>query len=109
MDPNAKVIENFYTSNSLNNIYVAKNGSGNTGQLIDALAVGVLAAKNSSPVLIVSNSLSASQRNVVRSKEIDIVTRVGGNGNESAFEEVKELQGIKPAELKLPSEMLCSW
>ena len=108
-DTNAKVIEKFYTSSNLNNIYVAKNGSGNTGQLIDALAVGVLAAKNSSPVLIVSNSLSANQRNVVRSKEIGIVTRVGGNGNESAFEEVKELQGIKPAELKLPSEMLCSW
>ncbi|MEE0452493.1 cell wall-binding repeat-containing protein [Peptacetobacter sp.] len=108
-DTNAKVIEKFYPSNSLNNIYVAKNGSKNTGQLIDALAVGVLAAKNSSPVLIVSNSLSSSQRNVVGSKEIGIVTRVGGNGNESAFEEVKELQGIKPAELKLPSEMLCSW
>lgn len=108
-DTNAKVIEKFYTSSSLNNIYVAKNGSGNTGQLIDALAVGVLAAKNSSPVLIVSNSLSANQRNIVRSKEIGIVTRVGGNGNESAFEEVKELQGIKPAELKLPGEMLCSW
>lgn len=108
-DTNAKVIEKFYTSSSLNNIYVAKNGSGNTGQLIDALAVGVLAAKNSSPVLIVSNSLSASQRNVVRSKEIGIVTRVGGNGNESAFEEVKELQGIKPAELKLPTNALTTW
>ncbi|WP_418566602.1 cell wall-binding repeat-containing protein [Peptacetobacter sp.] len=106
---NAKVIEKFYTSSSLNNIYVAKNGSGNAGQLIDALAVGVLAAKNSSPVLIVSNSLSASQRNVVRSKEIGIVTRVGGNGNESAFEEVKELQGIKPAELKLPTNALTTW
>ena len=57
----------------------------------------------------ISNSLSASQRNVVRSKEIGIVTRVGGNGNESAFEEVKELPGIKPSELNLPSEMLCSW
>ena len=33
----------------------------------------------------ISNSLSASQRNVVRSKEIGIVTRVGGNGNERAF------------------------
>ena len=108
-DTNAKVIEKFYTSSSLNNIYVAKNGSGNAGQLIDALAVGVLAAKNSSPVLIVSNSLSASQRNVVRSKEIGIVTRVGGNGNESAFEEVKELQGIKPAELKLPTNALTTW
>lgn len=108
-DTNAKVIEKFYTSSSLNNIYVAKNGSGNTGQLIDALAVGVLAAKNSSPVLIVSNSLSSSQRNVVRSKEIGIVTRVGGNGNESAFEEVKELQGIKPAELKLPTNALTTW
>lgn len=106
---NAKVIEKFYTSSSLNNIYVAKNGSGNAGQLIDALAVGVLAAKNSSPVLIVSNSLSASQRNVVRSKEIGIITRVGGNGNESAFEEVKELQGIKPAELKLPTNALTTW
>lgn len=108
-DTNAKVIEKFYPSNSLNNIYVAKNGSKNTGQLIDALAVGVLAAKNSSPVLIVSNSLSANQRNVVRSKEIGIVTRVGGNGNESAFEEVKELQGIKPAELKLPTNALTTW
>lgn len=108
-DTNAKVIEKFYPSNSLNNIYVAKNGSGNTGQLIDALAVGVLAAKNSSPVLIVSNSLSSSQRNVVGSKEIGIVTRVGGNGNESAFEEVKELQGIKPAELKLPTNALTTW
>lgn len=108
-DTNAKVIEKFYPSNSLNNIYVAKNGSKNTGQLIDALAVGVLAAKNSSPVLIVSNSLSASQRNVVGSKEIGIVTRVGGNGNESAFEEVKELQGIKPAELKLPTNALTTW
>lgn len=108
-DTNAKVIENFYPSNSLNNIYVAKNGSKNTGQLIDALAVGVLAAKNSSPVLIVSNSLSSSQRNVVGSKEIGIVTRVGGNGNESAFEEVKELQGIKPAELKLPTNALTTW
>lgn len=108
-DTNAKVIEKFYPSNSLNNIYVAKNGSNNTGQLIDALAVGVLAAKNSSPVLIVSNSLSSIQRNIIGNKKISIVTRVGGNGNESAFEEVKELQGIKPAELKLPSEMLCSW
>lgn len=108
-DTNAKVIENFYPSNSLNNIYVAKNGSKNTGQLIDALAVGVLAAKNSSPVLIVSNSLSSIQRNVVGSKEIGIVTRVGGNGNESAFEEVKELQGIKPAELKLPTNALTTW
>lgn len=44
-DTNAKVIEKFYTSSSLNNIYVAKNGSGNTGQLIDALAVGDLLLK----------------------------------------------------------------
>ena len=57
----------------------------------------------------ISNSLSASQRNVVRSKEIGIVTRVGGNGNESAFEEVKELPGIKPSELNLPSSALGDW
>lgn len=108
-DTNAAVIKKFYNNSNLNNLYVAKNGSGAENQLIDALAVGVLAAKNNSPVLIVSNKLSNRQHDVVKSKDINIVTRVGGNGNESAFEEVKELQGIKPAELKLPSEMLCSW
>lgn len=108
-DTNAKVIEKFYPNASLNNLYVAKNGSKGEGHLIDALAVGVLAAKNNSPVLIVSNSLSNSQRNVVKAKNMSIITRVGGNGNENAFEEIKVLKGMKPAELKLPNEMLCSW
>ena len=108
-DTNAKVIEKFYPNASLNNLYVAKNGSKGEGHLIDALAVGVLAAKNNSPVLIVSNSLSNSQRNVVKAKNMSVITRVGGNGNENAFEEIKVLKGMKPAELKLPNEMLCSW
>lgn len=108
-DTNAKVIEKFYPNASLNNLYVAKNGSKGEGHLIDALAVGVLAAKNNSPVLIVSNSLSNSQRNVVKTKNMSVITRVGGNGNENAFEEIKVLKGMKPAELKLPSSAMGIW
>lgn len=37
-------------------------------QLIDALAVGVLGAKNQSPVVLVGKNLSASQKSLVNSK-----------------------------------------
>lgn len=61
-ETNGKVIEKFYTSNKLNNVFVAKDGMKNQNQLIDALAVGVLASKENSPVLIVGEQLSATQR-----------------------------------------------
>ncbi|MGO0943802.1 cell wall-binding protein Cwp14, partial [Clostridioides difficile] len=38
-ETNGKVIEKFYTSNKLNNVFVAKDGMKNQNQLIDALAV----------------------------------------------------------------------
>ncbi len=44
-ETNAKVIEKFYTDTNLSNLYVTKDGSKNENQLIDSLAVGVLAAK----------------------------------------------------------------
>ena len=97
---NAKVIEKFYPSENLNNIYVAKNGSRDENQLIDALAVGVLAAKNNSPVLIVSKDLAYEQAYLLIDKNINIITRVGGNGNERAFVGLKRLQ----SNLNLPYE-----
>ena len=54
-ETNAKVIETFYTEKEIKNAYVAKDGMGKEDYLIDALSVGVLAAKNDSPVIIVGN------------------------------------------------------
>ena len=54
-ETNAKVIETFYTEKEIKNAYVAKDGMGKEDYIIDALSVGVLAAKNDSPVIIVGN------------------------------------------------------
>ena len=91
-DTNARVIEEFYKGKELNNIYVAKDGLKKSGELIDALSVGVLAAKNSSPVVIVGSKLSDTQKSLFKSKVIKTITQVGGNGNEDAIEEIKATQ-----------------
>ncbi len=91
-ETNAKVINRFYTSNELNNVFVSKQGVPKEDQLIDALSVGVLAAKENSPVLIVGDSLDASQREIFSIKKAKNITQVGSGGNESAFNELKSLQ-----------------
>lgn len=101
---NAKVIKRFYTNAELNNIYIAKDGSKGASQLVDALAVGVLAAKNESPVMIVSNNLSLSQKSVMYDKRFSSIIQVGGNGNENAFRDANKIQNgnIKSGK-KIPS------
>ena len=91
-DTNAKVIEEFYKGKELSNVYVAKNGIHKSGELIDALSVGVLAAKNSVPVAIVGAKLSENQKNLFKNKVLKTITQVGGNGNENAVEEIKATQ-----------------
>lgn len=93
-ETNAKVLEAFYTEKELDNAYVAKDGMGKEDHLIDALAVGVLAAKNDSPVIIVGNKLNQMQKDVTNTKSFKTVTQIGGNGNEIAFGELKTMQGV---------------
>ncbi len=93
-ETNAKVIEKFYSDRELDNLYVAKDGMENSGHLIDALAVGSLAAKNGAPVLIASKKLNEKQINVINTKKISTITQVGGNGNEKAFDELKEIENL---------------
>jgi putative cell wall-binding protein len=88
---NLKVINRFYKDSTLNNLYVSKNGMGNQENLIDALSVGVVASKNQSPVMLVGNSLNISQKLLISSKKFNVITQVGGEGNENAFNELKEL------------------
>lgn len=94
LETNAKVLETFYSDIEIKNAYVTKDGKAKEDQLIDALAVGVLAAKNDSPVIIVNNKLSDMQKNVTNTKSFATLTQVGASGNEAAFAELKSMQGV---------------
>ena len=104
-DTNARVIEKFYGDKELDNLYLAKDGRGGDTQLIDALAVGALAAKNGAPVLIASKSLNANQINVINTKKISIITQVGGKGNEGAFSQLKEIEKAEVIKVKNEAEL----
>ena len=104
-DTNARVIEKFYGDKELDNLYLAKDGRGGDTQLIDALAVGALAAKNGAPVLIASKSLNANQINVINTKKIDTITQVGGKGNEGAFSQLKEIEKAEVIKVKNEAEL----
>ncbi|WP_052356619.1 M20/M25/M40 family metallo-hydrolase [[Clostridium] dakarense] len=90
-ETNAVILETFYNSKDLNNIFVAKDGIKKQDDLIDALAVGVLAEKENSPVVIVGEKLDAKQEKLLSTKNPKEVTKVGGNGNENAFNQIANM------------------
>ncbi|TQW92400.1 cell wall-binding repeat-containing protein, partial [Clostridioides difficile] len=91
-ETNAKVIEEFYKSTNLKNAYITKDGMRNQSDLIDSLAVGVLASKNSSPVVLVGKELDSAQKDIMNTKIFDKITQVGGLGNESATKSIADMQ-----------------
>ncbi|PBF39790.1 cell wall-binding repeat-containing protein, partial [Clostridioides difficile] len=90
-ETNSKVISHFYSKDTLNDLYVAKNGMNKQDDLVDALSVGVLAGKTESPVVLVGNGLDNSQKEFIKNKKFKNITQIGGNGNEKAFNEVENL------------------
>lgn len=90
-ETNSKVISHFYSKDTLNDLYVAKNGMNKQDDLVDALSVGVLAGKTESPVVLVGNGLDNSQKELIKNKKFKNITQIGGNGNEKAFNEVENL------------------
>lgn len=63
---NAKVIEKYFNK-SANTVYVAKDGYvGGNGQLIDALAVAPVAAKDGAPIVLSTNELSDNQTKALK-------------------------------------------
>ena len=92
---NIKVIETFYDTDKLNNIFVSKNGITKDIDLIDSLAVGSLASKEKSPILLVGNKLKEYQKNFIKKVKALKITKVGGNGNENAMNEIKDIINSK--------------
>ncbi|MGX9755467.1 cell wall-binding repeat-containing protein [Clostridioides difficile] len=91
-ETNAKIIEKFYTAKNFKNVYVARNGMRNQEDLIDALVVGVLANKNSCPIVISGNTLNSKQKDILKGKKFDSITQVGGIVNSSVISELKKYQ-----------------
>ncbi|MGX4598586.1 cell wall-binding repeat-containing protein [Faecalimicrobium sp. JNUCC 81] len=99
-ETNAKVIETFYTEKELKNAYVAKDGMAKESELIDGLAVGVLAAKNDSPVVLVRNGLNQKQKDVTNTKSFKTITQVGGGSNKAGFDQLRSMQEVTTYNVK---------
>ncbi|HBF4079502.1 cell wall-binding protein Cwp10 [Clostridioides difficile] len=85
-ETNAKVIDKFYSQSKLDGVVVA-----NQDKLIDALAVGPLAAKNNSPVILATNTLDKSQESSLKGKNSSKLFEVGGGVASSVVDKIKSL------------------
>ncbi|WP_114108123.1 cell wall-binding protein Cwp10 [Clostridioides difficile] len=85
-ETNAKVIDKFYSQSKLDGVVVA-----NQDKLIDALAVGPLAAKNNSPVILATNTLDKSQESSLKGKNSSKLFEVGGGIASSVVDKLKSL------------------
>ena len=85
-ETNGKVIEKFYTSSSYENVLVSKSDP-----LVDALTAGPLAAKLKSPIVIVGNSVSETQNNILGPKKASLVYEIGGGVNTNSINTIIEL------------------
>lgn len=91
LETNIKVMETFYENKKLENLFVVKDGSRKTDDLVDALSVSSYAAKINSPIILVNENLNENQKEYLSSKKFNKITKIGGNGNENAFEQIKKL------------------
>ncbi len=62
-ETNAKVIQKFYTNSNYNALLVTKSNP-----LVDALSAGPLAAKKNSPIVLVSDTIHNSQKDILSNK-----------------------------------------
>ncbi|HBE7903972.1 TPA: cell wall-binding protein Cwp10 [Clostridioides difficile] len=85
-ETNAKVIDKFYSQSKLDGVVVA-----NQDKLIDALAVGPLAAKNNSPVILATNTLDKSQESSLKGKNSSKLFEIGGGIASSVIDKIKRL------------------
>ena len=101
-ETNAKIIRNYFQDDEVNTIYVAKDGytENNNEMLVDALAVGTLAAKENKvgPIVLASSELTVKQQEAVQLvKEADkatTVTQVGGGLKHSVVKQIAKILGF---------------
>ena len=82
---NARVIKALYPSENYNPVFVAKNRP-----LVDAISVGVYAAKTKSPIVVAGNSLDSEQSNILKNKKTNSVFRIGGGISNDTYNKIRE-------------------
>lgn len=99
-ETNASVLETFYQNSTLGNIYTAKSGIENEGNLVDALSAGALASKEGAPVMLIGKELSQGQKDFLNGKQVKSITKVGYGVYSSTIEQMKEkLNAVKGIEV----------
>lgn len=92
---NAKILEKFYDKESIDNVFIAKDGLNDEDMLIDGLAVGAYASKVYSPIVISHGKLSDEQRDVLKNKKVKNYIQVGNGMNSMATTELLILSSKK--------------
>ena len=82
---NARVIKVLYPSENYNPVFVAKNRP-----LVDAISVGVYAARTKSPIVIAGNALDSEQANILKNKKTNSVFRIGGGISNDTYNKIRE-------------------
>lgn len=91
-DTNAKVIETYY--DKLDKLYIAKDGYGNNGMLVDALAAGPLAA-GKGPIILAKNDITDSQKSAL-DKKLNLgaeVTQIGNGVELTVIQKIAKILG----------------
>lgn len=102
-ETNGEVLQEFYSNGQFENLYISKDGSKKASELVDALTVAPLAAKNESPLMIINNSISAKQEAFLKNVTADKITTVGGGVSKvnvlrifKTLEENRIVSNLKP-------------
>ncbi|WP_051539840.1 cell wall-binding repeat-containing protein [Clostridium ihumii] len=85
---NATVLERFYPDEYLSKVYLAKDGSKNQSELVDALAVGSLAGREGNPVILLGNSITVAQENYLMPRLANEIVQIGYGLNGNSADEV---------------------
>ncbi|WP_061996046.1 cell wall-binding repeat-containing protein [Clostridium sp. ATCC 25772] len=94
-ETNSKVLEKFYSEKEFSNIYVAKDGSKDVGQLVDALSISTVAGKEKSPLVLVGKDISGGQKTYLESKTVKTLYEVGNGINANTVENIIKALSIK--------------
>ncbi|GAA0117077.1 cell wall-binding repeat-containing protein [Clostridium senegalense] len=102
-ETNGEVLQQFYGNGEFDNLYLTKDGTKKDSDLVDALTVSPLAAKNEGPVMIVGKSLSPKQEKFLKNVTSEQITTVGDGINKfnvlrvfKILEENRIISNVKP-------------
>ncbi|MBU5227226.1 leucine-rich repeat protein [Clostridium senegalense] len=101
---NSEVIREFYNEKELETLYIAKDGSNNFNELIDALTIAPLSGMEKSPVQLVGDVLDDSQKNCLKEKIIKNIVQVGHGIKRNILEEIVNNLNTKKVNKKLEIE-----